>query len=117
MVRWFVLLAACGKTSPAAPDAPADVPADTSRMISGRDVVRAARCVDTTHVPAIVEGPWHSLAIATDTGPIAVAADDSFTFTAPSGAFRLTVTEDGYLPEAFDLDTTTIDLAARYIGR
>src|SRR5256885_9937094 len=103
MFRCFVLLAACGKTSPAAVDAPDDASSDAApRMITGRDVVRSARCVDASHVPVLAEQPWHSLTVATAAGPLAVAGDGSFAFSAPDGPARVTTTEDANPPTAFD---------------
>ncbi len=117
-----LVLAACGGGHHAPDGAVGDGDA-TTVTITGRDVARDVRCIDATRVPSVIDEPFQTLdatAIAADgtTTSVPVAADGTFSFTAPAGArYRLSTTADGGGTVEYQLAAPMLDIGARIVGR
>src|SRR4051812_19839325 len=108
-----LVIGACGSPH-AIPDGAlgSDATPDVAPVaITGRDILRVARCTDATRVPSVEEMPWSSLALSVvspdgTAQPVTAAADGNFAFTVPGTPYDLVVTEDTNGPVTFAGMTT-----------
>lgn len=124
-MRWLaiVALAACSGSHGHAPDAAGDSNdgSAASFPFKGHATVRQL-ANDASHLPAVTEGPFHTLAITAhladgSSTPVTVASDGSFTGTTPVPIARIEVASDVGPPTDYELGAPILELAVRQGSR